>query len=126
MQMSKVHSIGDYRRTSNIRRTPVGNNIVDHQLLIACRRCSNSIFIIDLIPGFNGLDEGNWKMRRGTLKVWDLVRYIRDLNVSQILCINSEISNLLQDSKHSHIQSDFTVAWPDITRYWNNTAPAKV
>ena len=30
---------------------------------IACRRCSNYIFILDLTPGFNGLGKGNCKTR---------------------------------------------------------------
>ena len=31
---------------------------------IACRRCSNYIFILSLTPGFNGLGKDNYKMRR--------------------------------------------------------------
>ena len=43
---------------------------------IACRRCSNYIFILNLTPGFNGLGKDNYKMRREALKFWDLVRLI--------------------------------------------------
>ena len=43
---------------------------------IACRRCANYIFILDLTPGFNGLGEDNYKMIRETFKFWDLVRLI--------------------------------------------------
>ena len=43
---------------------------------IACRRCSNYIFIIDLTVGFNGLDK---EMRRDSVKFWDLVPLILDI-----------------------------------------------
>ena len=38
---------------------------------IACRRCSNYIFILDLTPAFNGLGKDNYKTRRETFKFWD-------------------------------------------------------
>ena len=37
---------------------------------IACRRCSNYIFILDLTPGFSGLGRDNCKTRRETFKLW--------------------------------------------------------
>ena len=43
---------------------------------IACRRCSNYIFILNFTPGFNGLGKDNCKMRQEALKFWDLVRLI--------------------------------------------------
>ena len=43
---------------------------------IACRRCSNYIFILNFTPGFNGLGKDNYKMRRETFKLWDLVHLI--------------------------------------------------
>ena len=43
---------------------------------IACRRCSNYIFILNLTPGFNGLGKDNYKMRREAFQFWDLVRLI--------------------------------------------------
>ena len=43
---------------------------------IACRRCSNCIFILDLKLGFNGLDKDNCRSRRETFKFGDLVRLI--------------------------------------------------
>ena len=48
-----------YRKVSNIRGTLVGNKIVDHSDVVgaspvACRRCSNYIFILDLTSGFKG------------------------------------------------------------------------
>ena len=62
-------------QTSNIRHTLVGNIIVDNRRSwsIACRRCSNYIFIINLTPGFNGLGKDNCKTRWETLKFWNLV-----------------------------------------------------
>ena len=49
---------------------------------IACRHCSNYIFILDLTPGFNGLGKGNGKMRWETFKFWDFVCLI--LKILQI------------------------------------------
>ena len=43
---------------------------------IACRRCSNYIFILNLTPGFNGLGKDNYKVRRETFKFGDLVHLI--------------------------------------------------
>ena len=43
---------------------------------IACRRCSNYIFILNSIPGFNGLGKDNNKMRQEAFKFWVLVRLI--------------------------------------------------
>ena len=47
----------NYRRVSNTRRILVGNKIVDHSgcsWSIACRRCSNYIFILDITSGLKG------------------------------------------------------------------------
>ena len=41
---------------------------------IACRRCSNYIFILDLTCGFKGLAKDNCKTRRKTYKFGDFVR----------------------------------------------------
>ena len=46
---------------------------------IACQRCSNHIFILDLTPGFNGLGKGNGKTRRQTFKFCDSVRLILEI-----------------------------------------------
>ena len=43
---------------------------------IACQRCSNYIFILNLTLGFNGLGKNNYKMTREAYKFWDLVRHI--------------------------------------------------
>ena len=46
---------------------------------IACRRCSNYIFILDLTPGFIGLGEDNSTTRRETFKFDDSVRLILEI-----------------------------------------------
>ena len=43
---------------------------------IACRRCSNYIFILDLTPGFKGFGKDSGKTLRDSFKCWDLVRLI--------------------------------------------------
>ena len=72
-----------YRQTSSIWRTWTGNKIVDHSLIcswtIAYQHCSNYIFILDLTPGFNGLDKGNCKTRRKTCKLWGVVPFILEI-----------------------------------------------
>ena len=75
-----------YRQISNISGTLVGNKSVDHSIRwswsIACRLCSNCIFILDSTPGFNGLGKDNRKTRRETYELWDFgAPYIRDLTV---------------------------------------------
>ena len=40
-------------------------------ILMACRRCSNYIFILNLTPGFNGLGKDNCKTRQETFMFWD-------------------------------------------------------
>ena len=74
-------------KTSNISCTLVGNKIVDHSDVVGAAPTGatfsfsffNYIFIIDLIPGFNGLDKDNCKMRQETCKVWDLVHIILEI-----------------------------------------------
>ena len=46
---------------------------------IACRPCSNYIFILDLIHGFNRLGKDNFKTERESLKFWDLVWLILEI-----------------------------------------------
>ena len=46
---------------------------------IACRRCSNYIFILDLTRGFNGLGKGNCKTRQESFRLCDLVRIILEV-----------------------------------------------
>ena len=56
---------------------------------IACRRCSNYSFILDLTPGFNGLGKGNCTTGGESFKLWDLVRLI--LEVWQYMSLKKEI-----------------------------------
>ena len=49
--------------------------------VIACRRCSNYIFILNLIHGFNRLGKDNCKTRRETFKFWDLVPLILEIYI---------------------------------------------
>ena len=46
---------------------------------IACWRCSNYIFILDLTPGFNGLGKDDYMTRWESFKFWDLVRLILEI-----------------------------------------------
>ena len=46
---------------------------------IACRRCSNYIFILDLTPGLSGLGKDNCKTWRQTFKFWDSVHLILEI-----------------------------------------------
>ena len=70
---------GIYRQVSNIRRTLVGNKIVDHSDVVGA-----SPVVLDLAPGFIGLGKDNCKKRRETFKfgVWvrlilEILQYIR-------------------------------------------------
>ena len=71
-----------YRQISNISRT-FGGQLncwsVRCSKSIACRRCSNYIFILDLTHGFNRLGKDNCKTRRETFEFWDLVRLILEI-----------------------------------------------
>ena len=60
-----------HRQVSNISGTWVSNEIVDHSD-VACRRCSNYIFILHWTLGFN-------KPSRETFKFCDLVRLILEI-----------------------------------------------
>ena len=68
-----------YCKISNIRRTLVGNKIVDHSDVVGASSVGAAIFILDLITDSNGLDKDNCKMRQGAFKVWDEVRLILEI-----------------------------------------------
>ena len=55
---------------------------------IACRRCSNCIFILYLTHGFNIMNKDDCKTRREAFKFWDLVFYIGDLTVTLIYVLS--------------------------------------
>ena len=46
---------------------------------IACRRCSNNIFILDLTPCFNELGRDNSKTIQESCKFWDKLRLILEI-----------------------------------------------
>ena len=84
-----------YRKISNIKRTLMGNKIVDHHWSlrcswsIACRRCSNYIFILDLASGFKGFGKDSRKTVRESFKCWDLVRLILETWRYTVVCFLS-------------------------------------
>ena len=57
----------NYGQIGNIRRTFVGNKIVDYSDVAGA---SNYIFILDLTHGFNRLRQQQYGMRRETYKFW--------------------------------------------------------
>ena len=72
-----IHS--NYRKISNIRRTVVCNKncrSLRCSWSIACRRCSNYIFIFGSTSGFKVFGKDSHKTVRETFKCWDLVRLI--------------------------------------------------
>ena len=74
----------DYRLVSNIRRTLVGNDIVDHSGVVGASPVgaapTTSSFSI-LTHGFNELGKDNCGPRRETFKFWNSARLVRDLTV---------------------------------------------
>ena len=54
---------------------------------IACRRCSNYIFILDSTPGFIGLGRDNFKTRWESFKFWDLVPLVLEILQYNLLCV---------------------------------------
>ena len=78
-----TRSIYTHTRTSNQCKTHFSTQLncwsIRCNWSIACRRCSNYIFILDLTPGFNILRKDNWKPRRKAFKVWDLVRLTSEI-----------------------------------------------
>ena len=59
---------------------------------IACRHCSNYIFILDLTPGLNGLGKDNYKTRWETFRFWNLVRLILEVLRQMRKCQYSSLS----------------------------------
>ena len=56
-----------YRKTSNIIC-----RLLRCSWSIACRRCTNYIFILNYTPGFSILHKGDCKTRRATFKFWNI------------------------------------------------------
>ena len=59
---------------------------------IACRHCSNYIFILDLTPGLNWLGKDNYKTRWETFRFWNLVRLILKVLRQMRKCQYSSLS----------------------------------
>ena len=76
---------------------------------ISCRRCSYYNSILDLTPGFNGLDKDSCKTRWETFKFWDLVHLIS--NVWQYIC-QKALTRVNDEQIHGCI-----TASPDLTQY---------
>ena len=75
--ISNYEAIYYNRQTSNIRRTLLGNKIVDHADLVGA--FSNYTFIFDLTPGFNGLGKDNCKTRQKSFKLCNLMRLMLNI-----------------------------------------------
>ena len=87
-----------YRKTSNIRRTLVGNEIVDHLDVVGASpvgAASNYIFILDLTSGFKGFGKDNHKTIRESFKCWDLVRLMLETwrYIYIYLCVYIEVEH---------------------------------
>ena len=115
---------------------------------IACRRCSNYIFVLDLTPGFNGLSKGNCNTRREIFTFWDFVqlisdswRYIRYARLHSIvycICLNDWYSDKVRSPfprmvwQAIFLLSKFysiTVPWAYLTQQlfgWNGLIPLEI
>ena len=80
---------------------------------IACRCCSNYIFILDVAHGFSGLGKDNRKTRREIFDFWDLLRiiYIRGLIVHRKFGVQCNFLVSLQVRQYS-VNMDWTVNTP--------------
>ena len=85
MAWEDIYGLMSYRQTSDITRTLVANqNCWSRRCSwsIACRRCSNCIFILDLtLTSMAWLGNDNCKTRRETFQFWDLLWRIFGLTV---------------------------------------------
>ena len=75
---------------------------------ITCQCCSNYIFILDLTPGFNGLDKGNCKARQETFKFWNLVWLY-------LTVVYFSVLSLFPLTSH-HVVS-WQLSWPNKSRF---------
>ena len=63
-----------YRQISNIRRTLVGNKIIDHSDVVGASPVGAAATTSSFSTcSFNGLGKHNCKTRQETFKFWDLV-----------------------------------------------------
>ena len=88
LNMTEMHDIPEEKKIFYLRRIhPAVINVMyivsnlgnDCPPNMACRCCSNYIFILNLIRGFNRLGRDNCKTRRETFEFWDLVRLILEI-----------------------------------------------
>ena len=71
-----------YRRTSSISRTLVGNKIVDNSDVVGAAPTGNApttSSFSNLTPGFNGLSEESCKRIQETFKFWNMVWLILEV-----------------------------------------------
>ena len=83
-----------YCQASNRSCTFVANNncwSLRCSWSIACRRCSNYIFILDLTSGFNGWGKNNYMMRQETSKFGDLVHILLEI-LQSVLRLQGAVS----------------------------------
>ena len=80
---------------------------------IACRRCSNYIFILYLTPGFNRLGKGKCKTRWESFRSWYLVRLILEiLQYFTRFCPRTpSLSSLLVCNMTSYVDSPVYRQW---------------
>ena len=102
-----------YRQVSNIRGTLVGNCwLLRCSWSIACRCCSNHIFILHLILGFNILCKDKCMPRRN---VWVLefgASYIRDFTV-----YNFQVSTVPADACDCLVLGHLQPQW--CPKFWD-------
>ena len=80
-------------------------------LSIACRRCSNYIFILDLTHGFNVLGKDHCKTRRETLVLESGATYIRDLTVAFDFASRNKLWYTPRDIDTARGLCKFVVVW---------------
>ena len=72
----------NYRKVSNIRRTLVGNKIVDHSDVVGASPAgaapTTSSFSTLITSGFKGFGKDSRKTVQESFKFWDLVRLISE------------------------------------------------
>ena len=82
IKIAQVLEIKVTVKSLDIKRSLAGNKLADHPDVvgaIACRRCFNYIFILNLTPGFNGLGKDNFKMSQESFKFCFLVQLILEI-----------------------------------------------
>ena len=69
----------NYRQTSNIRRTSIGNTIVNHSVVVGAPPVGAAPTTFSFSPGFDWLGKDNCMTRRETFKFWYLMRPILEV-----------------------------------------------